>query len=378
MGINTVILDISGTTLKSDGTPQPKIPQLLKFLRDSEINIVFVTNQSSERRKLIRSELPYDLLLSPIDVSYVKKPSPNYIDSAIYKLRTSYSKCIYVGDNDRTDAFCAANRKLLYFSAHWSNPRAKYGIKIQSPTTLLNYITSFLMKDEFWGWEYSGNDRNGFSIEAKTLFDSHNSGLKTFAVDALKRNHQIYLRKFAHHLIGSIYLSKIFHSIDIWSTYPSHNQGDSINKTLEGIIKVATQESHKLYLDLFIRHTTSKDSGKARYYGSSVDFENQISTVHLNPKYADKIKNKSILLIDDFITKGYSSECARNLLYRAGAKSVISIACGKYGDAFKNISIDEDFDAFEVINPDELTIYEKTVNGKFNNRVDKQIKSTLV
>ena len=193
----------------------------------------------------------------------------------------------------------------------------------------------------------------------------------------MKYNDRRYIQHFAHHFLSSIYLSNIFHNIDIWCTYPSHTEGNSINKTLKGMIKVAAQESHKLYLDLFVRHTESRDSGKARSKGGTVDFQNQISTVHLNNDFKTNVSDKQILLIDDFITKGYSSECARNLLYKAGAKLVISVACGKYGDEYKKIWIKENFDPYSEINPDDLTFYEKSSSGKFHPDVDKQILNTL-
>lgn len=378
MGIKTAIFDISGTVLKSDGTPQHNMKQLLEFLVDNDVKLVFASNQSRERQRFVKTGLPYDLLLDPIALGG-KKPSPAFIDHALSKLHGNhnYFETVYIGDNDRTDAFCAAHRKILYLNAYWSNQNAEYGIDIETPTSLIRFIGKFLLKDKYWGWEYSNEDDNGFKVRVKTMFDTHNSGLKPYAVPALKKNDSKYIQFFSNHFLASIYLSNAFRFTDTWSTYPPHSQGNSYNRTLAKMIKVATQESRRHYCDLFTRHTESKDSGKSRFYGTNVDFINQISTVHLNPAFKDRIKDKRILVIDDFVTKGYSAECARNLLYQAGAKAVLIVGCGKYGSAYIETTIEEIFDPYKPIDAEELTINTKSVTGIFDSSVDKQIVKSI-
>ena len=52
--------------------------------------------------------------------------------------------------------------------------------------------------------------------------------------------------------------------------------------------------------------------------------------MRLNPIYQDKIADKRILVMDDFITDGYSGEWARTLLLEAGASEVICVGVGKF------------------------------------------------
>lgn len=48
----------------------------------------------------------------------------------------------------------------------------------------------------------------------------------------------------------------------------------------------------------------------------------------INPKYAEQIKNKKIVLIDDLYTTGATAQAAAKELYKAGAESVsILVAC---------------------------------------------------
>jgi adenine/guanine phosphoribosyltransferase-like PRPP-binding protein len=83
--------------------------------------------------------------------------------------------------------------------------------------------------------------------------------------------------------------------------------------------------------DLLIRHTQAMDSGQARKKQVSPTFLNQTNTMMLNSAHRDRAEGKSIVLVDDFITRGYSCKCARNLLLLAGAAKVTCVALGKYG-----------------------------------------------
>jgi hypoxanthine phosphoribosyltransferase len=90
----------------------------------------------------------------------------------------------------------------------------------------------------------------------------------------------------------------------------------------------------KLLESLIIRHTTASKSAYARTRGSSPTIGNQTKTVLLDPQYRDRIRGKSLLVVDDFVTEGNSLECARNLLLNAGAAEVFGVAIGKYGSGY--------------------------------------------
>jgi orotate phosphoribosyltransferase len=77
-----------------------------------------------------------------------------------------------------------------------------------------------------------------------------------------------------------------------------------------------------------------------------VSIENQIRTVHLGAKYRGKVKDKTVIVFDDFTTTGASLEWARNLFVAAGAQQVIALTIGKYSpryathDPKRGVSID--------------------------------------
>jgi hypothetical protein len=133
------------------------------------------------------------------------------------------------------------------------------------------------------------------------------------------------------HLLGSIYLDGLYEEADWWTTYPGSDGGTNV--AMNEFFDIAA----KLFRDKFkprllVRHSPAVDSGETRAAGRSVNFMNQVSTMCLNddPATVEQIRGKNIILIDDFITEGYSSECVRNLLLEAGAANVVTVAIGKY------------------------------------------------
>ena len=140
---------------------------------------------------------------------------------------------------------------------------------------------------------------------------------------------------FMLHLLGSIYLDGLYETADWWTTYPGSDGGTNV--AMNEFFDIAA----KLFRDKFkpgllVRHSPAVDSGETRAAGGSVSFINQVNTVCLKDDTAtiEQIRGKTLVLIDDFITEGYSSEWARNLLLKAGAANVITIAIGKYGSNF--------------------------------------------
>ncbi|GGL16262.1 phosphoribosyltransferase [Mangrovihabitans endophyticus] len=75
---------------------------------------------------------------------------------------------------------------------------------------------------------------------------------------------------------------------------------------------------------------------KARRAGlqPSVSIENQIHTVHLGPSYRTRVKDKTVIVFDDFTTTGSSLEWAWNLFLAAGAREVIALTIGKYSTRY--------------------------------------------
>ena len=140
-----------------------------------------------------------------------------------------------------------------------------------------------------------------------------------------------------YHLIGSIYGAGIHISADTWTVYPGSSGGP--NEPMGPFVKLGARLFRDQYVgDLLTRHTKSIDSGQAHDNKISVDFGNQINTVHVNPSQLARVRGKSVVVVDDFVTQGYSLECARNLLFESGAEDVTCVNIGKYGRRYNVIT----------------------------------------
>ena len=172
-----------------------------------------------------------------------------------------------------------------------------------------------------------------------------------------------------YHLLGSIYDAGIFRDMDTWTVYPGHTGGG--NAALDPFVDlVAKLFQDRPVIDLLWRHTESKDSGKTRRGGGDVDFSNQLNTVCLRPEHGARVKDKSVLVLDDFAKHGFSQECARNLLLTAGAASVVSVNIGKYGPNYRVFSptTGYDWDPYSPTNHGESAPFQDEPERGMTNR----------
>jgi hypothetical protein len=314
--------------------------EVIKEIKKLGLTFVVVSNKARPlgKSKLKSVGLNPDLFVTSSDIG-VRKGSPEFIKSPCQQLNLKENEVIYVG-HSKFDMISASHARVIFVNVQWAPQKTDYGIFIDFPHELTNFITHFLLKQNFWYWHLLREDGVGRSVEIFSLIDGNGAGvprLKQHLIRVLKQKSDILInnnsfKKFIlYHLLGSIYLSGIYSNLDFWTTYPGHQQ-NSTNIIMEDLLDIHAKLFREQYLqNLLIRHTTSKKSSFSRAVGDFVRFGNQVNTIHVNPDYKTKIINKNILIIDDFTTEGYSFECARNMLYNAGVDSVVCVAIGKYG-----------------------------------------------
>jgi hypothetical protein len=120
------------------------------------------------------------------------------------------------------------------------------------------------------------------------------------------------------------------------TVYPSSKPGMS-NAVLREFVQPASSLFHAYFReDLLVRGVEAIDSSMERVQARdegrepAISFLTQANTVHVNPRYETGLQGRDVIVFDDFTTTGMSQEWARNALYAAGARSVTSVAIGKY------------------------------------------------
>ena len=213
-----------------------------------------------------------------------------------------------------------------------------------------------------WGYVVNSSDSKDRSVKVRAIFSSDHINTAHAIRDILKDKIDAPLGRWnasdylSFHLLSSIYDEGIHLHKPVWCLYPSHD-GAQI-----GVLDIFARYASRMfrenfYSDLLLRgqavdsrHRTRREAKK---YGgiSEPSIEDQFRSIHINPKYANSIKGKSVIVLDDFITTGGSFEAARNYLYEAEAIDVHCIAVGKFPTPHKSYSISREIDPF-VLNED--------------------------
>ncbi|MFS1287460.1 hypothetical protein ACLRDI_07050 [Pseudomonas piscis] len=128
-----------------------------------------------------------------------------------------------------------------------------------------------------------------------------------------------------------------------FAVFPSSNPKNHNNEVLTDFThRLRTTVSRVRHASrdepLFIRHSASPKRSYGQG-GDRTDPTSQITTLHLNSRYATSIKGKDVILIDDCTTYGLSFGVAAAFLKAAGAASMTGIALGKFGSRLEHYDI---------------------------------------
>ncbi|HCA7534035.1 TPA: phosphoribosyltransferase, partial [Staphylococcus pseudintermedius] len=104
--------------------------------------------------------------------------------------------------------------------------------------------------------------------------------------------------------------------------------------------------------------STEINSSFRRQLDSSRHFE----TLHLNPKFKNKLKGVTVVVLDDYVTNGHTFEAVRNLLTEAGVKKIYLITMGTFKMPYQIQQVDFKDDIsnlrykFEIISKENITL----------------------
>lgn len=340
MTVDCVIFDVSGTLVhETTGRAQDDIADAIDRLRASGVYVIAAGNPppAALKRSLRQAGLTVDDIVSSRDVG-INKGSPRWINYICSMTGLRRNQLFYVGDT-RHDMVTAVQGSVVYAHAAWSKPAGKYGLIAPAPGWVPAIVEHIFRKPQPWYWELDATDITGRPIWVRTLINAKGAGdlaLQRGLLSLLKSDQKpsvgrLTLRAFVMlHMLASLYDSDVLSTVDYWTTYPGHR--GSRNKPMAGPLdKFAKLFRQQHYIDLLDRHTRAQQSREAYKQGNVLGaFANQIGSVRLNPKAADDIAGKQVLVIDNYITRGPSTETARNLLLAAGASKVLVAAVSKY------------------------------------------------
>ena len=331
MAVEAVVVDLDGTLLNGNSVVQGAL-EMLRSLRERGYIVVIASNRPNAASRIDQAGLEYDAIIDRVSVGS-NKGTADWVNSVCAGYSLEPNSIVWLGDTNR-DFFSALAGRVTYFNAAWSAPDFPYGIPLAHPMVLLDVLGQCFSKEHLWYYKLATTDLLGRRVSQRSLIDGHGAGSAALKRDLISffkesgspRNLAFFVLL---HLLGSIYDEGIHLQVDSWTIYPGHGGGPS-PAFAPYIDLVAKLFRDRFIPDLLVRHTPSSKSAFTRYGGNSVDFYNQINTIHVNLEHRSRIQGKRILVFDDFTTQGFALECARNLLLAAGCSEAIGVTIGKY------------------------------------------------
>ena len=254
-----------------------------------------------------------------------------------------HSELVVLGASE-VDMQMATNSKSLLVRCDWADgveEMKQYGVGWESPETLPDLV-KYLDDQVPWYFESSNAAYKVFALTDAGTYgvDAETEAAANAIRSVLKNGRSDYRNRLVLHMMASIYKTEIFAKAGLFGYYPSSKSTNEGDEVMAGFCRFARENFKKrLKEPLFLRH---KPAG-SRHTQRGGDRENpsaQMESVHLNPFYRGKIMGKIVVVMDDYLTYGVSFGWARTLLLAAGAKSVICIALGRFGNQVREYTID--------------------------------------
>jgi hypothetical protein len=343
--VRAIVFDVSDTLVGPHGLVDG-VPELWDFCAQHAIKRFVAATHPSDIGRLHAHGIWEDGGFAGRDRGVtINKGSTEFVTRPAREAGVALSDIIYVGDNDKTDARTAANARVPYFRATWAHPHGqagKYGIPVSSVRALMDYISLYLLKQRLWYWGTSGHDARGRPFSYRAVADCLSinatwaqSHFAVIATSVLKDKdntspYRRYLPFFQHQLLSSLYLANWAQESDLWAVVPGHTTTSHVHPVLSPLVKEASTLSRHRPAELLVRHATVPSSREEKNRRQIPRFDKHVRSIHLNPDYKGILQGKRILLADDFITDGKTSEWCRNLLLAGGAGDVLCVAVGKF------------------------------------------------
>ncbi|HCE2119592.1 TPA: phosphoribosyl transferase [Vibrio parahaemolyticus] len=294
------------------------------------------------------------------------KPSSAATQYVLDEMKWDSNEVVFIGSRD-DDMRTAVNGKMLFLRATWYSNNTDYGFEFSEPKELARFIDTLCLREHFWSHEIKDGD---FEYYALAPFSTFKPEFRKYSENgrAAAKFGQGDVDFWLGALVTSMYFTGIHQRIDFIAAYPGHRAGVGNDKMNDDLMTFGKCFNKGYLHDLIERHTTATKSQNARREGKVIDHHNQLNTIKLNKlptknynkpyKNAPLKRGKTVLLVDDICTKGWSLEAARKYVERTGAKTIMVTW-------LKTINTDiETIGATPAFDPYQATTFTNIPSGK--------------
>ncbi|MGR6860751.1 phosphoribosyl transferase [Aliivibrio salmonicida] len=341
-----VILSVEDTIMnmgKIDQDVFREVEKLMAFFKLREITPILLANQqrsvtnsdTGEKRDL------YDALDDHFeelkiftrqrDDKVPPKPQTAATQYVLDEMGWESNEVVYIGSND-DDMRTAVNGNILFLRATWYSNNTDYGFEFSEPKEVARFIDTLCLREHFWSHEIIDGD---FEYYALAPFSTYKEAFRKYSENAraAAKFGQGDVDFWLGALVTSMYFTGIHKRINFIAAYPGHKAGVDNDKMNNDLLTFGKCFRKKYLHNLIERHTTALKSQTARNHGMALDHHNQLNTIKLNRlptwnynrPYANPPlgRGKTVLLVDDICTKGWSLDAARKYIEKTNAKTIM-------------------------------------------------------
>ncbi|MFG6620724.1 phosphoribosyltransferase family protein [Sulfitobacter sp. 1A05707] len=319
---------------------------LLKFLISKDIQPVLVSNtpwivntKDGEKKpfqdylsEFVGEKLPY--YQGGKDIDYKQRGSA--MRAILDQHGWSAPEVFYVG-NTREDVLAASNGGFPLLNAKWHGDNSPYGFEFASPKEIASFVDCCCLTPKNWFW---GIETGRLRVYSIAPFAEYSRAYPQGAIYSTDAKHAVKqdagnIRFWGLLMAARIHLSGIGTETNFVAPYPGHKTTSKKTKLMNAIAVVSGSLRARYLFDFIERHSDAEKSQTLRTTGGSPSSQNQLSTIKLNArptrtgpqqlKYVNKpnLKGKTVLVVDDICTEGYSLEASRAFFEAAGANVIL-------------------------------------------------------
>ncbi|WP_318495650.1 phosphoribosyl transferase [Photobacterium leiognathi] len=339
-----VILSVEDTIMNMgtiDAGVFAEVAKLMDFFKLRNLKPVLLANQqrwltqNGVRRDLYEAlEERFDdlaVFTRLRDHNVPPKPQRAATEYILNEMGWESNEVIYLGSNE-DDMRTAVNGDILFLRATWYSNNTDYGFEFSTPKEVARFIDTLCLREHFWSHEIIDGDFEYYALAPFSTFKEEFRKYSENARAAAKFG-QGDVDFWLGALVTSMYFTGIHKRINFITAYPGHRAGVDNDKMNTDLLTFGKCFRKNYLHNLIERHTTALKSQTARNQGLALDHHNQLNTIKLNQlptrNYNQQYtrsplgRGKTVLLVDDICTKGWSLDAARKYVERTGAKTIM-------------------------------------------------------
>ena len=225
---------------------------------------------------------------------------------------------------------------MIFLNAKWHEENSPFGFEFDSPKDIAKFVDCCCLTPKDWFWSIEQGNLRVYTLAPLGEYSKAYPHAATYSTDA--KNAVKFgvgdLRFWGLLMAARMHLSGIGAEAAYVAPYPGHTTTSEKAELLQAV-RIASGSLRAQYLeDYIVRHQDAPKSQTLRNNGHQPSSLNQLTTINLRSdplktgtvggryKNRPNVKGKTLIVVDDICTQGYSLETARAFAEAAGANVI--------------------------------------------------------